>query len=924
MNKKRVGAALAGAAIGAAQASDVLPRIEITGSRLGTSEVIDSATPVQVITQADIRKTGAATLADLLSNLAALNGLNFSDLGQDGSFAPGASSAGLRGFGNQATVVLLNSRRLPLYPLANFAEMFVNIDIIPVAAVDRVEILKSGGAALYGSDAVAGVINIITSKDFRGVDVRVSAQQSLQNGLFKNRTASLTTGFGSLAKDGYNVLLHGEIYQRDRVIWRDILADVNPAYAQRVPSLGSFSTYSYPGNLIGVGPVPGCAPELLIGGLCRYDRYRRFDAIPAAERRQLLASGTVDLGGGRQGFVEALWANSTTRYEHPYQPYGSQLAPVTWADPSTGQVKEFTYQGLPPTHPLNTTGQGGLELRYRFADAPNVDRANANQYRVLAGLRGPWIGFDAEAAVGVMGGTAHLDQVGGFSASGFRQVIGNWDAADPQFFNRAYKIGQANDAATLATLFPTFGYRGHTGHVFADTRLRGEVGQGPAGPMRMAAGGELRRESFAVKPSDNLLHGDLVGYGAAASDAARSYGAVFAELEVPLAQGLEATPALRVDKYPGVSAHLSPRLAMRYQPTGQWTLRGTLEAGFRTPNLSESAQSAKYGYDSVTDPKRCPQTRRLSDDLRARAAALPSSDPNKTLLEARADNILNAECPATIASITANNPNLRPETSSSSTFGMVFAPSKLSSLSVDYWRLERRNEIGTDTLADLLAQEGSIPNLPLTRRPLSNDPTFTAAEQQQYGVTYGQLNTATTSFKNFGRTLASGIDLSARAQLASPLGPINLGLDATHFLQRMVWSDVRNGYGDNLIGRNRPRWLADLSAGLATAGGFTHTALFHYIAHSTLRGDFYDQTCISNPVLTDAECRIAATMRWDYAVEYQPKYMAVLKGLTLHAQLQNVFNRRPPDNRLATNIVPGLTRDPMGRVLRVGVAWRWE
>ena len=157
MNKKNVSAALACVAIGAAQASDVLPRIEITGSRLGTGEVIDSATPVQIITKADIRKIGAATLADLLADLPSLGAFGFSDNGQDGAFAPGASAASLRGFGSQATAVLLNSRRLPVYPLGNPAEMFVNIDIIPVAAVERIEILKAGGAALYGSDAVAEI-----------------------------------------------------------------------------------------------------------------------------------------------------------------------------------------------------------------------------------------------------------------------------------------------------------------------------------------------------------------------------------------------------------------------------------------------------------------------------------------------------------------------------------------------------------------------------------------------------------------------------------------------------------------------------------------------------------------------------------------------------------------------------------------------
>lgn len=440
----------------------------------------------------------------------------------------------------------------------------------------------------------------------------------------------------------------------------------------------------------------------------------------------------------------------------------------------------------------------------------------------------------------------------------------------------------------------------------------------------MAVGAELRRESFSVTPSDRLLHGDMVGYGAAASKGARSFGAVFGELEVPLAQGLDVTPALRVDKYPGVAAHLSPRVALRFQPGRQWALRGTLETGFRTPNLSESAPSAKYGYDSVIDPQRCPQTRRLSDDLRNAAAALPISDPNRTLLEARADNILNAECPAVIASTTANNPHLRPESSLSKTLGLVLTPSRLSSLSLDYWMIERRNEIGTDSLADLLSQEGSTPNLPITRRPLASDPTFTAAEQQRYGVTYGQLSSATTGFKNFGRTRVSGVDLAARLQMPSALGQASLGLNATRLLSRMNWSDTRSGYGDNLVGRNWPRWLGDLTASLATSSGFTHSALFHYSGHTSLRGDFYDQTCISNPVLNPAECRIAATMRWDYALEYQPKNLALLKGLSLQAQLQNLFNRRPPDNRLATSILPPNYRDATGRMLRLGLGWRWE
>lgn len=918
MRTKESTVVLVGAMLAGVCAAQDTQRVEVTGSRVRVVDAVEAATPVRIYDREAIRQTGATTVLEFLDALQSINGSGFRDTGGDGTSAPGSSASGLRNFGTRSTLVLLNSRRLAPYPLPNFSEVFTNIDSLPMAAIDRIEILKAGGAAIYGSEAVAGVINIVTRQDLRGVIAQASGRQSLLNGDFASRQASLSGGWGNLQTDGFNVLAHAEFFHRDHVVWRDVIGYVNPEYVARVPSLGTFSTYSYPGNLIGVGPVTGCDRALVIDGLCRYDRYRRFDAMQQADRAQVLTSGRLDLGDGTHAFAELLWSRTQTRYEHAFQPYGSGLLPIVWVDPTTSKLREFDYIGLPATHPLNPTGSDGLEFRYRFVDGPNVDIAKTDQYRLLTGLRGPWRTFEWEAAVGVMGGASNLRQRGGFSASGFRRVIGNWDQPDPQFFNRSYRIGGSNSADVTDALFPVFGYAGHTRQVFADARLVGDVGRLPAGPMVLSVGADLRHERYTVDPTQNLRSGDMVGYGLSASDGTRTFGSLFGELALPVTKELEATAALRFDKFTGFDGHVSPKLALRYKPSGNWTLRATVETGFRTPNLVESANSTKFGFETLVDPKRCPQARALGTDLRTAASKLKEGDPQMALLMARADLVEGNECQSTLTTETRGNPDLKPETSGSQTVGLVFTSGRDTSASIDYWRLARRNEIAADSNQDLLTRE--VPGLEsqIVRAELLDDRTFSAEEQQRYGVKAGPLRYVASRFKNVGKTTAAGIDIAARTAFRMPAGTLSLALDATYQINFRYWSEARGGYGDNLAGRaGNPRWVGDASVGWATSK-FNHSAIVHYRRHNSLQGDYFDQSCASL-ALSAAECRLAAYVRWDYALTYTG-----VPGLTLSAYLQNVFNRRPPDRRTAVDLIPQNVEDVQGRMLKVGLEYRWR
>ncbi|MBL0150438.1 MAG: TonB-dependent receptor [Ideonella sp.] len=901
--------------------------IEVTGSRIRGLQG-EPSTPVQVVTREDIQRSGASHLSDVLNALAVSAGGGSTDINGSGSFAPGASAASLRGLGRQGTLVLLNSRRLAPYPLPDYSVVFTNIDALPLEAIERIEVLKIGGAAMYGSDAVAGVINVITRPGFQGVHGQVSHQRSLTSGRFGNTTAGLTAGFGgSSAKDAH-LLVSAEFYQRDPLAWGDVLQHVDPTTRNASPSFGSKSTYSWPGNVLPGGALPGCAPENITGGLCRYDRYSRFELVPAAERFNLLISGQQPLAGGSRLFGEALLGRTQTLHRLAQQPYGPALPDQIWGNPQTNASQSFVYRGLPAAHPLNPTGQDDAEFRYRFVDGPSEIRATTVQYRLLGGLSGIWQGFDWEVAAGQTGGRTRDDEQGAFSASGFRQVIGNDDPTqvDPLFFNRAYRIGQANSADVLDRLFPHYGYRGEVTQRFVDAKISGGLMRLPAGMLSLAAGAEWRHERSSVTPSDNLALGDIVGFGLVAADASRTAAAAFAEVDVPVTASLRLGAAARLDKFSGVDARVSPKVGLRWQPDAQWMLRGTLETGFRAPNLTESAQSTQFSFEpGVADTRRCPQAQALARDLRSTAAGLAGGDPQAVLLLARADSVVNNECVLGVASIVRENPNLKPESSRSQSIGFVVSPATGWTVALDAWAILRRNEIGIDNAGDLLAAEAAQPPGVVNRASVDNDRSFSAAERAAYGVTSGALISTVSRFQNLLRTEARGVDLAISGRASTPFGPTEWSVDATYLTRFRNWSATRANWGDNLAGRSGHPRLRGTASVTVKPGAWSHTVSAIGNSATAAQGDYYDTTYTAEGCeaagYTPGDCRQGGTVRWDYAVAYRG-----FGNLTLAAHVRNVFRKRAPFAMApwlnGGGIFPPTDEDPKGRMLRLTMEWR--
>lgn len=547
----------------------------------------------------------------------------------------------------------------------------------------------------------------------------------------------------------------------------------NPAYKAFSAGFDTFSSYSYPGNVIGQGPVAGCTTFNASKTLCMYDRYERFSVQPSADRISGMVSGKLRISEHLEGFAEALYSNTKNAYSGAHQAYGRGLGPTVWGDPNTNTSRTFIPRGLPAEHPLNQTGEEA-EFRYRFLDDHQGDRVVTDQYRLLTGLKGDWNGWDWESAVGVMGGKTKERQRGAFSDSGFREVIGDYtkDTLDADFFNKpnGYKIGQANSDEVLNKLFPAFGYDARVTQTFVDGKASTEMGRLPGGPIGLATGFELRHETMKITPNAPLASGDIVGFGSVRADAGRTFGAVFVEGSLPVTKDLEAQVAGRVDKFPGFGAHFSPKLALRAQVMPELMLRGSVEGGFRAPNLTESSTSSKSAFAlGVADPKRCDASAALIDDLLAQAKLLPDSDPNKTLLQARADNI--NECNFGVAHVVRNNPSLKPETSRILNLGLAFQPVKAFSTTLDYYAVERTNQIDVLSVSDMLSTEAQQPAGAIQRASgFANDPTFiTPAEVAKYAPGAGRLEMVTGQFNNISKTKTSGLDWIMEGQFSNAL-----------------------------------------------------------------------------------------------------------------------------------------------------------
>jgi iron complex outermembrane recepter protein len=911
-------AALLGSTL-AAQAQDAkLERVEITGSSIKRIDA-ETALPVQVLTREDIAKTGASTAAELMraisANTAGLtDGQSISD---NTSGQRGLNAANLRGIGVSGTLILLNGRRM-----ANFAtpgdDAGVDLNNIPSGAIDRVEILKDGASAIYGTDAIGGVINFITRKDFSGFEAYAYAFGTQQGGADK-QTVTLTAGTGSLAKDGFNVFGVLDVQklgalrssQRDFLKSRP-LADTLPFYMSTRPlpgnirlSAGSAGTrqraalaaagLSFDGapftertiNLFGksgcLAPASVYAPDNLTQA-CSYDYMQDTELYPKSDRISGLMRGVADLGGGFEAFAEAMLARSKSTYVASANPVG-----VTGVSAATLNTWLPTGKKLPTTL-LTGAAFPNVEVRFRMSDAGNRGSEVLSQgSRLVAGVRGTVWGWDAETAVVRAENRAQDRIVDGFL------LFNEFNSAVQQGRINPFARNDAAGLAEIEKLRVSDTTRDSTGTTTSwDFKASRELMAMAGGPLTLAVGGEFRLEEQEFTPSallrSNNILGDRSGRGdiPEPSKRDRKVAGVFTEVIAPVTQELELSGALRFDKYQGVGNTVNPKLGIRFQPARELVMRASAGTGFRAPSFTDlyAPRSSGSSPATLTDPG---------------CVALGESP---------------ADCTDQWRIERSSNPNLKPEKSTQMSAGLVFEPTRNLSLSLDYWRITMKDIIST------LGEQIILENLDKYDLPNTyDDDTLTCSRTPGDFVCRdndGFLDTIFLRKENQGRLKTSGIDVEAKYRLdGKAMGRFTLGLSGTWIAQYKRQFGGKDGYENNagrfLQDQAVQRWRHRASLDWAIAGfGLTlaNTYFSSYEDHNiaiNLSGDRL------------ANNRVKAYSTWDLTGSWQ-----ATKEIKLRGGIQNLANTAPPFSNQAYYFIstydPGYT-DPRGRAYYLSLSY---
>lgn len=873
-------------------------RVEVTGSSLKRTAQ-ETAGVVQILTRQDIERTGATTALGIITDAVGVDtSLNSATQGS-GGFAVGSSAASMRGLGKVATLVLVNGRRIANYGLADGAqENFTNLDAIASDAIERIEILKDGASAIYGSDAIAGVINIILRKEYKGGQVKLGYRAAPEFKDLNSKSVSAIYGFGDLETQGFNTYVTFEAYKRPGYTTADISNKV-PDWHRLTPGRSTWdakSSFSPTGNYFlsatNIVAAPGCPADALdpVDKQCKMD-ILPYSGVTTNNSRHALASNThFRIGKDIDANFELTWAEATNSYiVAPFNASNGSTTTATsiWYN-VIGQkmVGPFSYPKLPVGHPSNPYTVP-VEYRARLMDTGNgfnFNSTDSNQYRAMLTLEGSVGSFDWKSAAGHMDSSAEK-ATRAVSAKGYTDAI----------INKTYKFGQTNDRALLETMFPIRTTVGKSTVSFVDATVTGELFKLPAGPVNIAVGTDLRRDAYEMKSSDNVLNGEVVGvFGLQVKDV-RSQYAVFSEASIPVVKNLEMSAALRADKTSNFEAHVSPKLGLRLTPMESLLLRATAAGGFRAPNIVESGNG--LGRSSVAtginDLRRCPIATDLNN-LVQNAANATTSD------KALANGYRANDCSAGLPSFVASNPNLKPETSRSYTLGLVIAPSKQLSFAVDYYNIERKDEIGSRSVVDILKGEASLPAGQLVRIDNATTDNEFLALVKKYSATninfqnIGKLGLVYNPYVNTGKTRASGLDFDITSSTnLQNIGTLGLKLEGNYTINYQTYSVADGKWNNSYVGTYDygGRMDAKLTTSLKT-GDWDNALTFNYASRYSTNSVSSPTYCVTQKVAAEnmALCEeVGSYFSTNWSVAYSG-----LKNTKISMTVGNLFNQPNP------------------------------
>jgi outer membrane receptor protein involved in Fe transport len=737
-----------------------LESLEVTGTRIRLNAGEAPAVPVFSLSQVELEHLGVNRLADLRQALPQLQpSVGFNDNLVNGGPSRGqqvSTTFNLRGLGGGSTLVLVDGHRVPHSgqeaPGGAGGREDYNVDGIPVSAIERVEILPQGAGAIYGSDAIGGVVNIILKKNYSGAEISFNYDNTFNKDM-GDTSVSLTAGFtrGKLKTFVTASWEHqNALMSRDR--WFTATADIstfgataaqNSFYLSQPPAVsGLLASTTSPQNT-GQANLPGLTTNFVIipagsrgTGLAvadygvgaypaRYDPNQYSTLIDPAKRRSFVLKGDYDLAPWLQPYAEVRWS----RFENFY----------------TGTPITFASQSLPSGYPGNPFAQT-VFLRKVFYDLPAPQQ---NSYQdntgLTAGFRGKFLeDWRYDAGFSYARNTVNDDNIAaGFTFSLLNAAINNTDVSKrPVLTYDSSKPGtDPNPAGYLLSLAPVFDHRDTTEVYDTIISADGPVWSGWAGDLKLALGGEVSEEKvkFHRDTGDSSLGFTLT------KPFSRRMTAGFAEVSVPLLSEkqhipgihrLEISGAIRSEEFSDIGSHNTPRYSAILQPFAWLTLRASRAEGFKVGRLYDLQGPVTTGTSTLT------ATNNVHDTLRGGELVL-----------------------GTVTSISGGNPTLKPETSVSKNGGVVIdVPGrwfKGLSLSVDTWELHYNDKIGSPSRQVLI---DFFPERVIRGAKLSGDPANYA----------GPITGFDSSNINLSKYDARGLDYGLSYQRATPFGLVSV------------------------------------------------------------------------------------------------------------------------------------------------------
>ncbi|MEO6800488.1 MAG: TonB-dependent receptor [Rhodanobacter sp.] len=840
-----------------------LKTIVVTGSAIPRIDT-ETPSPVNVITAQQIQRSGLTTVSDVVRSISADNSGSIPNAFSNG-FAAGAAGVALRGLTVDSTLVLIDGHRITNYPVADDgARTFVDLNTIPLAAVERIEVLKDGASAVYGADAIAGVVNIIMRPSFQGVEATADAGTSEHGGGF-TRKATLLAGGGDLEKDHYNGYLSVQ-YQKDNPIWTrqrgfpfntgDLSSIGGPGLGGPAARNGGANGAIKPNDGSGLWqPLQACTTGPMItdstGSYCRSDAVNLYGQLqPAMEQGGVSGRVTFKLGDTTKAYLDASYMEAKT--EAPGPPRSIQSS----TPHNLGHIT------LPVGNPSNPFAVPAL-ISYRFGDIPSGFNYNNHNARMVGDVSGQFADWNWDAALVLNHAWLNTTQYGFLSYQGLLDAVadGTYNFAHPA----------TNSAAVRASVAPGYAKTSTSDMDSLDLSANRELWDLSGGSAGLAIGAQLRHEG---QDDPTLNPGfQFQGLGNAQTKGTRDVSGAFAELDMPLLQSLEMDLAGRYDHYTDVGNNFSPKVGLKFKPFDWIVVRGTWSKGFRAPSFSENGSSSAQGFVTYTPPPAF--------------QALHGGDVYSTI-------------PYGLSEFTLANKAIKPEKSDSFTFGVVLQPISWLNASLDYYHIRKSDLIvAGDTGSALDNYYAGLPQAAgVTVIPDLPDPEHPDAMPRP--------SETISSYYNAQQLKTTGVDVDLQAHFDFGNGLQYVSeLTGTQIFQWKL--TLPDGSTQSYVGTQGPY---NLSSGAGTprsraswantliAGPFTLTGTLYYTSgYRDIAADVgvlgqYDGDCLSTtPSGTNfpASCRVGAFYDFDLTASY-----AINERLSVTGAIMNAFDRHAP------------------------------